>query len=78
MDIFKVKTLNTFFSVSQKHELTGSCMEPFKCGINYFLEGILGYGITRKNRYVYIIGNIFVNTLAILKILAPKCNVFIV
>ena len=29
-----------------------------------------------KMKYVYIIGNIFVNTQSILKILAPKCNVF--
>ena len=31
--------------------------------------------LQEKNRYVYIIGNIFVNTQSILKILAPKCNV---
>ena len=29
-----------------------------------------------KMKYVYIIGNIFVNTQSFLKILAPKCNVF--
>ena len=29
-----------------------------------------------KMKYVYIIGNIFVNTQSILKILAPICTVF--
>ena len=38
VDIFKVKTLNAFFSVSQKHELTGSCMEPFNCWFNVTKE----------------------------------------
>ena len=29
-----------------------------------------------KLKYVYLIGNIFVTTQSLLKILAPKCNVF--
>ena len=29
-----------------------------------------------KMNYVYIMGNIFVNTQSFLNILAPKCNVF--
>ena len=32
--------------------------------------------LPHKLDYVYIIGNIFVNTQSILKIIASKCNVF--
>ena len=32
--------------------------------------------VSQEKKSVYIIGNIFVNTQPILKMLAPKCNVF--
>ena len=42
---------------------------------NFRVGGVLMV-LPQKLDYVYIIVNIFVNTQSILKIIAPKCNVF--
>ena len=39
-------------------------------------EGVYCMVLPEKLKYVYIIGNIFVNSRSILKILASKSNVF--